>query len=93
MMQAISLDAGGASARLLALAGGRVVSLRLMPPHGVAVDVLHPYPEDFFDPVHWAKSGIYSLMPYSNRIENAQLLVDGEPVSLQPHPDEYSGPT
>lgn len=87
MMQAISLDAGGASARLLAPAGGRVASLRLMPPHGVAVDVLHPYPEDFFDPVHWAKGGIYPLMPYSNRIENAQLLVGGEPVSLQPHPD------
>jgi aldose 1-epimerase len=86
MNPVITLNAGGASARLLPHAGGRVSALRLVGRNGEAVDVLHPYPEDFFDPIHWAKGGIYPLMPYSNRIANALLHVNGETHVLRPTP-------
>lgn len=87
MNTVIELKAGDASARLVPHAGGRVSALRLMRPMGGVVDVLHPYPEDFFDPVHWAKGGIYPLMPYSNRIANAVVHANGEAIALRPHPD------
>jgi aldose 1-epimerase len=87
--QVISLRAGGASARLLPRAGGRVSRLSLMSLQGGAVDVVYPYPEDIFDPIHWAKGGIYPLLPYSNRIESSQLRLDDGLVTLQPHPDAH----
>ena len=87
MNPVITLNAGGASARLLPHAGGRVSALSLVRGNGEAVDVLHPYPEDFFDPIHWAKGGIYPLIPYSNRIANALLHVNGETHALRPHPN------
>ena len=83
----VELHCGGATARLLPAAGGRISALRLVRPAGGAVDVLHPYPEDFFDPIRWAKGGIYPLLPYSNRISNANVQVNGETVALLAHPD------
>ena len=71
-------------------AGGRISALRLARPKGRAVDILHPYPEDFFDPVRWAKGGLYPLMPYSNRIANATLQVNGATVVLKAHPNAAS---
>jgi aldose 1-epimerase len=87
MGEVTQLRAGEATLRLLPQAGGRVSALRLAKPSGGVIDVLHPYPEDFFDPIHWAKGGIYPLMPYSNRIANARLMANGNPVALQAHPD------
>ena len=87
MSNIVQLDCAGASARLVPEAGGRVSALRLMRPGGGVVDILHPYPEDFFDPIRWAKGGIYPLMPYSNRIAQATVQVDGEAISLEVHPD------
>lgn len=88
MNDVVVLQAGPASARLVPAAGGRISALRLEPEGGgAAVDVLHPYPEDFFDPLRWAKGGIYPLMPYSNRIAQARVRVDGQQVLLAPHPD------
>ena len=87
MNPVITLSAGHASARLVPHAGGRVSALRLVNGNGDAVDILQPYPEDFFDPIHWAKGGIYPLMPYSNRITNALLHVNGETHALSPHPN------
>jgi aldose 1-epimerase len=87
MSGVVLLNAGAASLRLLPHAGGRVSALRLARRSGSALDVLFPYPEDFFDPIHWAKGGIYPLIPYSNRIANASLLVDGKPIALLAHPD------
>jgi len=83
----VELRSGDASARLVPAAGGRISALRLCRPDGYAVEVLHPYPEDFFDPLRWAKGGIYPLIPYSNRIANAQLQVDGQTIAIAPHPD------
>jgi aldose 1-epimerase len=82
------LQSGAATARLLPAAGGRISALRLQPQGNAdAVDVLHPYPEDFFDALRWGKGGIYPLMPYSNRIAQARVRVDGDDVALAPHPD------
>lgn len=83
----VEMRSGQASARLLPAAGGRVSALRLCRSDGRPMDVLYPYPEDFFDPIRWAKGGIYPLIPYSNRIAHAQLLVDGQAVALKAHPD------
>ena len=83
----VQLQAGAARARLVPAAGGRVSALQLQAPDGQPVDVLHPYPEDFLDPVRWGKGGIYPLLPYSNRIAHARVRVQGEEVRLQPHPD------
>ena len=87
MNHVVQLQAGAARVRLLPGAGARISSLQLAMPAGGTVDVLQPYPEDFFDPVRWAKGGIYPLMPYSNRIANARVRVQGEEVLLSPHPD------
>ena len=87
MNEIVQLFCGGASARLLPAAGGRISALRLVRPEGGAVDILHPYPEDFFDPIRWAKGGIYPLMQYSNRIAQATVTVNGEAVALTAHPD------
>lgn len=62
-------------------------ALRLVDGVRGAVDVLYPYPEDVFDPIHWAKGGIYPLIPYSNRIDNARLSVGGGVLRLRVHPD------
>ena len=83
----VPLQSGAARARLVPAAGGRVSALQLQAPDGRLVDVLHPYPEDFSDPVRWGKGGIYPLLPYSNRIAQARVRVQGEEVRLQPHPD------
>jgi aldose 1-epimerase len=84
----VELQAGVARARLLPAAGGRISTLRLAQgPEGTACEVLHPYPEDFFDPLRWAKGGIYPLIPYSNRIAEAQVEVRGRRVALRPHPE------
>ena len=87
MNEIVQLHSGDARVRLVPAAGGRISALRLVRPGGCVVDVLHPYPEDFFDPLRWAKGGIYPLMPYSNRIANAAVQVNGEAVALKAHPD------
>ncbi len=88
MSLVLELRSGHATARLLPAAGGRISALRLQPTGSDAViDVLHPYPEDFFDALRWGKGGIYPLMPYSNRIAQAHVRVGGANVRLEPHPD------
>ncbi|MEO6626094.1 MAG: aldose 1-epimerase [Burkholderiaceae bacterium] len=84
----VQLRMGGARAQLLPQCGGRVATLQLAGPDGEPVDVLYPYPLDVpFDPVRWARGGIYPLMPYSNRVANARVCVDGVEIALKPHPD------
>ena len=78
MNQLVQVHSGDASARLVPGAGGRITALRLVRPGGGVVEILHLYPEDFFDPIRWAKGGIYPLMPYSNRIAQATVQVHGQ---------------
>jgi aldose 1-epimerase len=86
----VLLQSGKATARLLPSAGGRISALRLQASSGdKAIDVLYPYPEDFFDPLRWGKGGIYPLMPYSNRIAQARVRVADTDVALAPHPDAF----
>ena len=87
MNQLVQLHSGDASARLVPGAGGRITALRLVRPGAGVVEILHPYPEDFFDPIRWAKGGIYPLMPYSNRIAQATVQVHGQALALKAHPD------
>ena len=87
MNEIVQLHSGDASARLVPGAGGRISALRLVRPGGGVVEILYPYPENFFDPIRWAKGGIYALMPYSNRIAQATVSVNGEAVALKAHPD------
>jgi len=81
------LRAGKACAVLRPAAGGRVCSLTLARDGGRTVDVLFPYTAQGVDPLRWAKGGIYPLLPYSNRIANAQLQTPDGVVALSPHPD------
>ena len=81
------LRAGAACAVLRPAAGGRVCSLSLARVDGRPVAVLFPYTAEGVDPVRWAKGGIYPLVPYSNRIANAQLQTSEGMVRLSPHPD------
>jgi aldose 1-epimerase len=81
------LRAGKACAVLRPAAGGRVCSLTLARDGGRTVDVLFPYSAQGVDPLRWAKGGIYPLLPYSNRIANAQLQTPDGVVDLSPHPD------
>ena len=81
------LRAGQACAVLRPAAGGRVCSLTLARDDGRTVDVLFPYTAQGVDPLRWGKGGIYPLVPYSNRIANAQVQTPGGVVQLSPHPD------
>ena len=81
------LRAGAARAVLRPAAGGRVCSLSLARADGSAVDVLFDYSAQGVDPLRWAKGGIYPLLPYSNRIANAQVQTPDGQVALSPHPD------
>ena len=81
------LRAGQACAVLRPAAGGRVCSLTLARDDGRTVDMLFPYTAQGVDPLRWGKGGIYPLVPYSNRIANAQVQTPGGVVQLSPHPD------
>ena len=81
------LRAGKACAVLRPDAGGRVCSLTLARDDGHTVDVLFPYTAQGVDPLRWGKGGIYPLVPYSNRIANAQIDTPEGLVQLSRHPD------
>jgi aldose 1-epimerase len=66
--------------------GGRVAALWREEPRNRRTDVVVPLPDGDYDPLAWPKAGIYPLVPWSNRIRNAQLQADGGPVALRPHP-------
>lgn len=67
--------------------GGRITRCALLTESGEAVDILHPYPEAHTDLLHWAKGGLYPLVPYWGRVADAQLHYAGRCFTLQPHPD------
>jgi aldose 1-epimerase len=86
----LTLVSGGAMLRLAPELGARVTRLALQPEAGaVGEEILFPFPEDTSPEalLHWPKGGIYPLVPYSNRIRDAELHVGGTPHRLPPHPD------
>lgn len=78
----LRLAHGGFEAELAPTLGGRLTMLR----HADR-DIVVPLPTDHADPLFWGKGGGYPLVPYHNRIENAQLHFDGVVFNLLPHPD------
>ncbi|MFY7777288.1 MAG: hypothetical protein ACOVQ8_03330 [Elstera sp.] len=80
------IQAGFLSACLWPQAGGRIASLRFAPPGRTPLDILVPLTRTPFDPDVWPKGGCYPLVPWSNRIRNAQFSVEGRTIALRPHP-------
>jgi aldose 1-epimerase len=66
--------------------GGRLARLQYRAGDG-AHDVLVPIGADPALPPSWPKGGAYPLIPYSNRIADAQVLHAGRTHALAPHPD------
>lgn len=83
----VVLQAGMARAVLRPQAGARVCELTLPHPDGHAVAILYPYRAAGVDAIHWAKGGIYPLLPYSNRIANGRLQHADGKTQLPPHPN------
>ncbi|WP_052711655.1 aldose epimerase family protein [Elstera litoralis] len=81
------IEAGFLSAQLWPQAGGRIASLCYAPPGRVPRDILVPLTPSPFDPDFWPKGGCYPLVPWSNRIREAQFSFDGQRIALRPHPD------
>lgn len=82
----IVLEQGAARLRLAPALGGRITALDLAV-EGRPVPVLFPFPEDATALLHWAKGGLYPLLPYWGRIRDSQLATPEGPVALRPHPD------
>ncbi|MBS0455420.1 MAG: aldose 1-epimerase [Proteobacteria bacterium] len=83
----IELRQGGSAVRVAPELGGRITRATFLDRDGRPVELFHPYPEGNKSLLHWAKGGMYPLIPYWGRIANAQLLQQGRQISLSPHPD------
>ena len=66
--------------------GGRLSRLQYLAGE-TTHDVLVPIGADPALPPSWPKGGAYPLIPYSNRIADAQVLHAGKTHALAPHPD------
>jgi aldose 1-epimerase len=79
----ITLTNGLLEAEIAPHLGARLCRLRTLDSN---VDLIVPL--GVWDaPEHsWPKAGAYPLIPYSNRIADAQLEFEGETYSLEPHP-------
>ncbi|SMF66231.1 MULTISPECIES: aldose 1-epimerase [unclassified Pseudomonas] len=80
-MQPLVLSNATWSVGLLPAWGGRIAHLR-----AEGLDVLLPISAEHFDPLDWPRAGAYPLVPYSNRIRNAQLQFAGQAYTLPTHP-------
>ncbi|MFB9951904.1 hypothetical protein ACFFP0_23900 [Rhizobium puerariae] len=62
--------------------GGRLLELRVVDgPH-----IFIPTKPHSFAVTSWPRAGAYPLVPYHNRLENAQISVGGETFLLEGHP-------
>lgn len=83
----VILNNGQLRLQLLPAWGGRIGRLSVSLPKGKSREILRPIPgETEFDPLAWPKGGAYPLIPYSNRIENAQFSYAGQCYRLPSHP-------
>jgi aldose 1-epimerase len=80
-MQPVVLSNATWTLSLLPAWGGRIAALRAN-----GLDVLVPIDSEGFDPLNWPRAGAYPLMPYSNRLRNAQLSFNGRVHDLPAHP-------
>lgn len=80
-MQPVVLSNSIWSIGLLPAWGGRIAHLR-----AEGLDVLLPITAEQFDPLAWPRAGGYPLIPYSNRIRDAQLRFAGREYQLPSHP-------
>jgi len=85
-MERLEFGNGQLRAQALPELGGRLTRLQYLAGDD-ARDVLVPIGADPTLPPGWPKGGAYPLIPYSNRIADAQLLHAGKTHALVPHPD------
>jgi aldose 1-epimerase len=84
-MSVVTLRSGPSEVRLLPAAGGRITTCTLIGRNGERQEILQPFPEHHLDLEHWAKGGLYPLVPYNGRIRNACLQLAGQAWPLAPH--------
>lgn len=83
----ITLHHGQSSARLNPSLGGRIATCELRQADGRIAPVLHPFPEGETQVEQWAKGGIYPLVPYWGRIDQAVLKHAGVDHALAVYPE------
>jgi aldose 1-epimerase len=79
-MTILSLRAGRLAVDLAPQAGGTVARFAID-----AFDVLRPMPEDAIASGRGNQASCYPLVPFSNRIANGRLVVDGKEYQLPPN--------
>lgn len=80
-MQRIELANAFWRLQLLPHWGGRIARLQ-----AAGLDLLTPIDSERFDPLDWPRAGAYPLIPYSNRLRDAQLYFEGVAHRLPAHP-------
>ncbi len=84
-MVRLVLRSGQAHASLLPDLGARIAQCTLVTAGGVSRALFFPFDETAHAPDSWAKGGLYPLVPFSGRIADAELEVDGRRIHLTPH--------
>lgn len=82
------INAGHLHARVQPADGGRIAEFWAALPDGRRLDIIVPMQVAGFAPGAWPKAGCYPLVPYSNRIRNAEFPFEGQEVRLPPYPAE-----
>jgi len=82
------INAGRLHARVQPADGGRIAEFWVERPDGSRLDIIVPMQVSGFAPTSWPKAGIYPLVPYSNRVRNAEFPFEGKTVRLPVHPPE-----
>ncbi|CAN5805321.1 aldose 1-epimerase [soil metagenome] len=80
-----TLESSNFRLQLLPSYGGRIGRLQARNGQNF-IDILCPYPDQDFDPIIWPKCGGFPLIPYSNRIENAEFTFQASDYHLPVHP-------
>lgn len=80
-MRLLSLRAGGLAVDLAPSAGGSIVRFTV----GESTDVLRPASADAIASGRGNDASCYPLVPFSNRIANGRLAIDGAEIFLEPN--------
>src|SRR5215510_3712910 len=80
-MTLLSLRAGRLAVDLAPQAGGSIARFRV----DDAFDLLRPMPSEAVASGRGNQASAYPLVPFSNRIANGRLVVDGKEYRLQPN--------